>query len=182
MPSTSDCACDAASIISPIRSSSRRIQRAGLGENLVSQSLVQRVPRHEVDRPADQLGKLVRELLDVPSEAALRREVVEHVDITVGRVLATTDRAENLEPRHPVAAADFAQAIWIDGEAGDGHQPMVGAPSGQTQLQVDRRGGTPLLWIAVVSPRSPKVYGPGPSGVVNGLRPAACRLAARRLR
>lgn len=114
---TSDRACSAASIISESSRTSRCIEQACFGQHLLAQPLVKRVPRDEIDVPAEDHRQLVGEILDVPAQACTRLQLEKEIDIALRSRLAAAGRAENLQPRNPVPPADLSNVFVVNGEA-----------------------------------------------------------------
>jgi hypothetical protein len=53
--------------------------------------------RHKIGLPTEQLGQLIGEVLDVPSQPTPRQQRLQHVDVAVGPLLAADPRAEDLQ-------------------------------------------------------------------------------------
>lgn len=106
--------------------SSRRIEQAGLSENLVTQALMECVARDEVHGATENPGQLVSELLDVPSETCPGFKDVQHIDVALRVGVTPRDRSEHLEPRNAVVLADASDRLSVDVERIQRHGLSVG--------------------------------------------------------
>jgi hypothetical protein len=89
---------------------------------------VERAGGDEVDGPAEQVGELVGELLDVPTQPSAGSKGVEDVEVAVGARGPAGLRAEQVEFGDPVPVADRGEACLVDLHTRDGrHQARVAA-------------------------------------------------------
>ena len=92
--------------------------------------------RDEVHGTAEQFGELFFEVGDLPTEPRPRSQLVEQVDVAPVIRLATSDRAEDLEPGDAVLSAQFVETIDVDIEQlghvhivpRSGHEGDTGSP------------------------------------------------------
>lgn len=68
----------------------------------------------QIDGPAEQIGEVIGELLDVPAQTPARLQGVQDVDVAVGGRGTAYLRAEELKFSDTVPVADRGQACPID--------------------------------------------------------------------
>jgi len=92
---------------------SRRIQWLSLRQDSCAQTLVQRRSRQQVDPSPEELGELVRQVLDLPAEPPTRQQVIQNVQVTGRSRGSTGHRPEDHQSGDAVAGADRGQAPLI---------------------------------------------------------------------
>src|SRR5450759_776440 len=124
-PSTNATAWTAAWIISSRSRTSRRIQGLSLRQYRCAQTLVQRRPRHQVDRPSEQLRQLVRQVLDLPAEPPTGLELIEDVHVTRRFGRPTCHRTEYHQSGHAIPRADGSQPRLVHRHTRHYHPPRL---------------------------------------------------------
>ncbi len=90
------------------------IKRLHVREDLFTNQWVQCLPRHQVDGAPEQVGKILRQVLDLPAERSPLSEFVEKIDIASWAILSTSDRTEDVEACNPKATTQRAQLRSVD--------------------------------------------------------------------
>ena len=75
---------------------------------------MQRPSGDEIDGSTEQLGQLVLEAIQGESELGAVASNIEEIDVTVGRFLTSTDRAEQRQLHDAELVADLGEAVPID--------------------------------------------------------------------
>lgn len=90
------------------------MERTRLAKYMVSEEGMQRVLRHQIDRPAEQFGELVFEPVDRKPETPIWSNDVQEVDVAPFSRVPPSDRPEHVELDDPVPFTDLAQACRVD--------------------------------------------------------------------
>ena len=88
---------------------------------------MQCLPRHQVDGAPEQVGKILRQVLDLPAERSPLSEFVEKIDIASWAILSTSDRTEDVESCDPKATTQRVQSRSALLPANDRHLPPHGS-------------------------------------------------------
>ena len=75
---------------------------------------MQCLPRHQVDGAPEQVGKILRQVLDLPAERSPLSEFVEKIDIASWTGFTTSDRPEDIETCDPEATTQRVQSRSVD--------------------------------------------------------------------
>ena len=90
------------------------IKRLHVREDLFTNQWAQCLPRHQVDGAPEQVGKILRQVLDLPAERSPLSKFVEKIDIASWAILSTSDRTEDVESCDPEATTQRVQSRSID--------------------------------------------------------------------
>ena len=90
------------------------IKRLHVREDLFTNQWVQCLPRHQVDGAPEQVGKILRQVLDLPAERSPLSEFVEKIDIASWTGFTTSDRPEDIETCDPEATTQRVQSRSVD--------------------------------------------------------------------
>ena len=94
--------------------SGRGIKRLRVCKDLITDQRVQGPPRHQVDRAPEQGGKILRQVLDLPTERSSLGKFVEKIDIASWTGFTTSDRPEDIETCDPETTAQRVQSRSVD--------------------------------------------------------------------
>lgn len=75
---------------------------------------MQCLPRHQVDGAPEQVGKILRQVLNLPAERSPLSKFVEKIDIASWAILSTSDRTEDVESCNPEATTQRVQSRSVD--------------------------------------------------------------------
>ena len=71
-------------------------------------------PRHQVDGAPEQVGKILRQVLDLPTERSSLSKLVEKINIASWTGFTTSDRPEDIETCDPETTAQRVQPHSVD--------------------------------------------------------------------
>ena len=90
---------------------------------------MKRTPRDEIDGPTQRHLQLLAQLLDLPTELTIGRELVQQVDVTVRIGVAGRKRTKHVEADDPEPCADLRDSIDVNHKPVKLHEDSVDGES-----------------------------------------------------